>query len=120
MAAWELPVPCLMRMFEFSTVREEYVETFKHEPLSRQRDHSQRLTLEDIVELAAINSREYQTQKENLYRVALSLSLQRFDHQMKFTSGVTGANYSDNRNGGETTYRANHFGFRPAKTLITR
>ncbi len=44
--------------------------------------------MEDIAQLALINSREYQTQKERLYLAALALSLERFDYDLKFaTSG---------------------------------
>ncbi|KKK83307.1 hypothetical protein LCGC14_2794700, partial [marine sediment metagenome] len=75
-----------------------------HQPTAARRDPSPRLALEDIIDLTLINSREYQTQKETLYRVALRLSLERFDYEMKFsTSGNrTAANYSHTRDGGET------------------
>ena len=76
---WDsLPSGCLRRMFEFSSIRDEYDRTFDREPPPEQRDDSPRLALEDIVELALINSREYQAQKETLYRAALALSLERY------------------------------------------
>jgi len=99
-----LPTSCLTRMFEFTSMREEYRGTFGREPSADQLDHSQRLALEDIVELALINSRQYQTQKEVLYRTAMRLSLERFDYDMKFsTSGNRSAvDHSHNRTAGIT------------------
>lgn len=97
-AIWEsLPEQCLRRMFEFTSVREEYRQSFEREPSEALRDRSQRLALEDILELALINSREYQAQKERLYLTALNLSLERFDYDIKFaTSGNrTSADYLD-------------------------
>lgn len=102
---WEsLPASCLIRMFEFASIREEYATTYGTEPSAEQRDQSQRLTLEDIVELALINSREYQTQKETLYRAALRLTLERFDYDMKFATGGNrnSVDYSHNRAAGIT------------------
>jgi outer membrane protein TolC len=86
---WQsLPEQCLKRMLEFASVRDEYRRSFDRAPGDALRDRSQRLALEDIVELALINSREYQTQKERLYLTALALSLERFDYDVKFsTSG---------------------------------
>jgi len=88
-AIWQsLPDECLRRMFEFASVREEYRSSFNRDPSDDLRDRSQRLALEDIVELALLNSREYQAQKERLYLTALNLSLERFDYDVKFsTSG---------------------------------
>ena len=102
---WQsLPENCLRRMFEFNSIRGEYDRSYAREPLAQQRDQSQRLALEDIVDLSLINSREYQTQKEALYQVALRLSLERFNYDLKFATGGhrTAANYSHNRNGGIT------------------
>ncbi len=104
-ADWEsLPEGCLKRTFEFDSIRQEYLRTFHREPSAGQRDQSQRLALEDIVELALINSREYQTQKEILYETALQLTLQRFDYALKFSSGGNGtaADYTHNRSGATT------------------
>lgn len=95
---WQsLPDQSLKRMFEFASVREEYRRSFDQAPRDEQRDRSQRLALEDIVELALINSREYQTQKERLYLTALALSLERFDYDVKFatTGNRVGVNYLD-------------------------
>jgi outer membrane protein TolC len=104
--AWEsLPTTCLSRMFEFQTVRDEYRRTFGREPSADQRDQSQRLALEDIVQLALINSRAYQTEKEQLYSAALDLSLDRYAYELKFaTSGNrSAANYTHDRDNGATT-----------------
>ncbi|MCA9187804.1 MAG: TolC family protein [Pirellulaceae bacterium] len=103
--AWRsLPQKCLVRMFEFQSVRDEYARTEGKPPGESQLDDAQRLALEDILELSLINSREYQTQKEFLYAVALRLTLERYAYQMKFTFGGTGTdlNYSHNRAGGTT------------------
>ncbi len=102
---WQsLPSTCLVRMFEFGSVRQEYERSYGREPDAAQRDSSQRLALEDIVELAMINSREYQTQKEILYNFALSLTLERFDYDLKFATSDnrTAADYLHNRSGGAT------------------
>lgn len=86
-ATWQsLPEGCLRRMLEFASVREEYRRSFEREPGDDLRDRSQRLSLEDIMELALINSREYQTRKERLYVAALALSLERFDYDLKFAA----------------------------------
>ena len=104
---WEsLPTQCLRRMFEFQSIREEYARSFGHEPDQAARDSSPRLALEDIVQLALINSREYQTEKERLYRAALQVSLARFDYDLKFAGGnfanSTASDYTHRRNGGIT------------------
>ena len=102
---WEsLPTNCLTRMFEFRSVREEYGRTYGKRPSADKRDPSRRLALEDIVELALINSREYQTEKETLYRVALRLSLRRFDYDLNFATGGnrTALDTSHDRVGGTT------------------
>jgi len=102
---WEsIPPECLARMFSFQTVRDEYARTYGTAPNESQMDDSPKLTLEDIVELTLLNSRELQTQKENLYRVALALTLERFDYQLKpsFGNNGTATNYSHLRNNGIT------------------
>lgn len=102
---WQgIPRSCLIRMLEFQYVRGEYEMTFGEVPGGDMEDPSPRLTLEDIVDLAVINSREYQTQKERLYRAALGLTLDRFDYDLKFaTSGNrSAANYSQERDRGDT------------------
>ncbi len=102
---WEaIPTTCLVRMLEFPYVRTEYRRTFGAEPPSRLRDPSPRLALEDIVQLAQINSREYQRQKEILYSAALQLTLERFAYDVKFAaSGNTlDVDLDHNRVGGIT------------------
>lgn len=104
-SAWDsLPASCLRRMLEFTPVREEYYRSFRKDVVESQLDPAPRLTLENILELTLINSREYQTRKETLYRVALRLTLQRFDYQLKFFSRGNGSalDYSHNRSGGIT------------------
>ena len=104
-ADWrDVPTSCLRRMYEFESVRIEFERTFGREPDASERDAAQKLTLEDIVSIAQMNSREYQTQKEILYRTALRLSLQRFDYDLKFSTGGnrTAVDYTHDRNAGET------------------
>jgi outer membrane protein TolC len=99
-----LPPKCLSRTMEFETIRAEYRRQYKTEPADQLRDQSRKLTLEDIVEFGLLNSRQYQTQKETLYRTGLALTLQRFAYATKFSAGATGAdlNYTHNRAGGIT------------------
>ncbi len=104
--AWHsLPRSCLIRMLEFESARQEYERTFHQPPPSNLRDPSPRLNLEQLVRLALMNSREYQTQKENLYKAALAVSLARFDYELKFgpTNQGTTLDYNHNRTNGITT-----------------
>lgn len=83
--AWlSLPQNCLGRMLEFGTVRDEYLRTFNRGVTDENLDPARRVSLENSLELALINNREYQSRKELLYRVALRLSLQQFAYQLKF------------------------------------
>jgi outer membrane protein TolC len=107
-STWQsLPDSTLRRMFEFESVREEYVRTFGSEPSPSQRDASQRLDLEDIIYLAQINARDYQRQKEVLYLAALRLTLERFDYDLKFSTGGVRhtVDYTHDRIGGVTVNR---------------
>lgn len=102
---WEsIPPECLARMFSFQTVRDEYARTYGNPPDESQMDASPKLTLEDIIDLTLLNSRELQTQKENLYRVALALTLERFDYQLRpsFGNNGTATDYNHIRNNGIT------------------
>jgi outer membrane protein TolC len=102
---WDsLPAECLQRMLEFQSIVDEYQRSFQRPPLDSQLDTSERLTLSDIIELALINSRDYQTQKEDLYRVALRLSLQRYDYELNFSrfGNSTGVDYTHSRTAGVT------------------
>lgn len=104
-SAWErVPTECVARMLEFQSVRDEYRRTYDSEPPEKLRDPSPHLTLEAIVELALLNSREYQTEKERLYRAALALTLERFDYELKFspTGNGTDVNYDHLRSDGRT------------------
>lgn len=120
---WEaLPESCMARMLEFSRVREEYRSSFRDTDKEPRRDTGERLTLREIVALALLNSREYQTQKETLYRAALALTLERFDYVMKFsTSGNnTAVDYSNTRVPGSSQGQLNiPTNLQADKTLIT-
>ncbi|MCA9140612.1 MAG: hypothetical protein KDB00_27760, partial [Planctomycetales bacterium] len=103
---WEsIPPECLSRMFAFKSVRDEYARTYGAAPKQSQRDGSPKLTLEDIIDLTLLNSRELQTQKETLYQVALVLTLERFNYQLKPSVGNNGSalGWAHNRTLGNTT-----------------
>ena len=85
---WDaVPRQCLARMLEFESVLEEYRKEYEDDPPDDLLDPSPRLSLENILELALLNSREYQGQKERLYSAALALTLERFDYVPKFNPG---------------------------------
>ncbi len=102
--AWAvLPEICLDRMFEFESLRAEYKQSFPQASLDRNgSDKTQRLTLANLMELAIINSREYQTRKEVLYRTALAVTRQRYQFDLNPTpfGNGTAANYRHLRDGG--------------------
>jgi hypothetical protein len=100
----EIPPACLARMLEFASIDQEYRDAYGRPPSPDLLDDAPRLTLRDIFELALLNSREYQTQKEQLYRAALALSLERYAYATKFTVGGNGVDpsYSHRRIGGTT------------------
>lgn len=84
---WEdIPEVCLPRMLEFESIRQEYERTFKRKVPRQLTSDAPRLTLPNIMELALINSREYQTRKEVLYQVALRLTRERYEFLLKPTS----------------------------------
>ena len=102
---WEsIPPECLSRMFAFKSVREEYERTYGVPPREAQLDNSPELSLEDIIDLTLLNSRDLQTQKEQLFQVALVLTLQRFEFQLRPSIGNNGSalDYAHSRNGGIT------------------
>ena len=104
---WQsVPDTCLQRMLEFESVRTEYQRAFR-DAAPPVPDAGQGLTLAQIVELASRNSREYQTQKEQLYTAALSVSLLRYEYELKFSPSGNGAalNYASNRDNGVTVNR---------------
>ncbi len=84
---WDaLPESCRRWMLEFTSVRKEFERTYKRLPLSGERVEAPRLSLPMVLELALIHSREYQTQKETLYRAALQLTLDRYFYSLRFTA----------------------------------
>jgi hypothetical protein len=97
-------------MFDFSSLRKEASltdEEFDSDVSVSGDADTPSLSLREIVELALLNSRAYQAQKEALYRVSLQLSFERFDYQLKPTSRGNGTNldYTHNRAGGQTVNR---------------
>lgn len=60
------------------------------------------LSMIDALRVAAHNSREYQDQKENVYRAALSLDLERHFFENTFTGRVTGRYIEDLNDGPDT------------------
>ena len=101
--AWStLPQSCLRRMLEFPEIRETYVRSFDQQVDESMLDPAARVTLENILELALINSRNYQRTKEQLYARALQLSFQRFDFELQFfpRGNGTSVNYDHTRVGG--------------------
>ena len=100
----DIPDACLGRMMEFASLRNEYELTYQRKPAESLKDSAPRMTLPDLFELAVINSREYQREKELLYDAALRLSLERYAYATKFsTRGATvDTTYSHVRSGGTT------------------
>ena len=89
---WEaIPPVCLARMLEFDSVRLEYRRTFGAAAPRSLRDQAQKLTFPDIVTLARLNSRDYQSQKEALFSSALALTRQRYNYMTKFSAVGNGA-----------------------------
>lgn len=105
--AWEvLPRNCLERMLEFQSLQAEYADTFEQAAISSYagRADVRRLTLPNLMELATINSREYQTRKEVLFTTALALTRRRYQFDLNpspFGNG-TSANFRHLRNEGVT------------------
>ncbi|XZE33605.1 TolC family protein [Pirellulaceae bacterium SH501] len=103
--AWSvLPQTCLDRMFEFESLRTEYRQSFPESDEELISSKVQPLALPQLMELAMINSREFQTRKETLYRAALILTRQRYQFELNpspFGNG-TAANYRHSNNAGIT------------------
>lgn len=121
--AWDvLPTNCLERMLEFETLQQEYAQTFANTGRDPSTGQVRRLTLANLMELATINSREYQTRKEALFRTALTLTRQRYQFDLNpspFGNG-TAANYRHLRTNGVTENRlATPSGIGFEKTLAT-
>ncbi|QEG02443.1 Outer membrane efflux protein [Stieleria maiorica] len=93
----QLPETCVPRMLEFESVREEFRRSYPRVTtagMTGMLSDAPRLTLPMITELASLNNRAIQTQKERLYRAALVLSGQRYEYVLRPTrrgngSGVT-------------------------------
>ncbi len=103
--AWEvLPRNCLERMLEFETLQQEYSKTFADSKLSTPNASIRRLTLANLMELATINSRDYQARKEVLFRSALTLTRQRYRYELNPTpfGNGTSADYRHARQNGVT------------------
>ncbi len=110
--AWQsLPESCLSRMFDFASIRDEAEftkERLETDPyIGRNGADAPKLSLRDIVDLALLNSRDYQTQKESLYLVSLQLAQERFAYTTKFSANGNGSalNYGNVRNFGDTSGR---------------
>lgn len=89
---WDgIPPNCLPRMLEFASVREEYDRSFNVAIPEELSSDAPRLSLPNIMELAQINSREYQSRKEVLYQVALRLTRERFEYQLRPTATGNGS-----------------------------
>ncbi len=106
--AWEvLPKNCLERMLEFRSLQTEYSNSFgqaEERSAATERADVRRLTLANLMELATINSREYQTRKEVLFITALALTRRRYQFDLNpspFGNG-TAANFRHLRTGGVT------------------
>ncbi|WP_197455531.1 TolC family protein [Stieleria neptunia] len=84
---WEqLPETCVPRMLEFESVREEFRRSYPEVTsggMAGMLSDAPRLTLPMITELASLNNRAIQTQKERLYRAALVLSAQRYEYVIR-------------------------------------
>ncbi|MHB8971996.1 MAG: TolC family protein [Pirellulaceae bacterium] len=84
--SWEdIPQHVLTRMLEFPSVQDEYRKSFQQELPPELLSKAPRMSCEDLFELALLNSRAYQLEKELLYESALTLSLERFAYATKFT-----------------------------------
>ena len=125
--AWQtLPSNCLRRMLEFESIRNEAEYSRKNSDSfdlgADTSNEEPKLTLEDIVDLALLNSRDYQTQKETLYLVALNLAQERFAYATKFSNFGNGSalDFTHNRVGGITVNSLGiPTGVRGDKLLVT-
>jgi len=104
-AYWnDVPDQCVARMLDFPSVREEYRMSFGAPPPPTLLSTAPRMTVHDLFELAVLNSREYQREKEALYQAALNLSLERYAYATKFTARGNGVDtaYTHHRVDGTT------------------
>lgn len=72
-------------------------------------DRAVKVTLSKALEIAAQNSRELQTQREQVYRSALALTLERYRFQPQFFGRLSGR-YNDNNPGSDTYTGNTNFG----------
>ncbi|MEM0925024.1 MAG: TolC family protein [Planctomycetota bacterium] len=98
----ELPESCLPRMLEFESVRQEFRRSYPDASvgdLESLLSDSPRLTLPMIMELASLNSRELQFEKERLYLAALALTAERYEYLLRPTrrGNGTAVDYSYER-----------------------
>ncbi len=100
----DVPDNCLSRMLEFDSVRTEYEDTFDRAPDLALLETAPRVSLRELFDLALLNSREYQRQKEILYERALDVSLERFAYATKFSArgGTVDTTYTHLRSNGTT------------------
>ena len=99
-----IPQNCLARMLEFDSVRTEYEDTYGEPPGPELLNNAPRVGLHELFDLALIDSREYQQQKESLYEQALDVSLQRYAYATKFNvrGGTVDTTYTHLRSNGTT------------------
>ncbi len=103
--AWEvIPQNCLDRMLEFDSLRAEYAQSYSASQLPPANNGVRRLTLANLMELATLNSREYQTRKEVLFTTALALTRRRYQFELNPTAfgNGTAVDYRHLRNNGIT------------------
>lgn len=103
-AYWHaLPRPCLARMLVFESVIKAYRMQFEQAPGKSLMDSAPKLSLQDIVATALLNSREYQTRKEDLYIAALTLTGQHYRHSIHAPDTSSSAVYENSFSEGDTT-----------------
>lgn len=89
----------------------------KNSPLSVPADSPLRLTLIDALQIGARNSYEYQTRKEDIFRAALDLDLERYEFRSTFRSQVEHLRSTDKSAGGEVRGHVTDGGLDLSRTL---
>ena len=107
---------CLARMLAFESVRAEYESAFEEAPPEDLLGDRRLLDFDDIVQLALLDSREYQAQKEALYSTALAAAQARYQYSPRLSPTDTGgtAEYANERSGGTSQQTAS---FRPSAQI---
>ena len=77
---------------------------------NRMQEAQQTITLQQALQIAVENNRQYQLQKENLYLTTLALTRERFAYVPQFFAGTTAQGERDS-NGDRSLAVANRFGF---------